>query len=72
VSKYFRGLLWEAQEREQDARLEGLASKRIKLDGQFRQSLEGKVEQILEKYKDCALGEPVHPAIGGTGHFISG
>jgi hypothetical protein len=53
VSKYFRGLLREAQEKEQDARLEGLASKRIKLDGQFRQSLEGKVEQILEKYKDC-------------------
>lgn len=57
VSEYFRGLLRDAQEKEQEARLEtllleGLASKRIKLDADFRRALEAKVEQILEKYKD--------------------
>jgi antitoxin ParD1/3/4 len=61
VSEYFRSLLREAQEKEQDARLEallleGLASKTIPLDADFRRGLEGKVEQILDKYKDR-----VHP-----------
>ena len=59
VSEYFRSLLREAQEKEQEARLEillleGLASNRIKLDDDFRRKLEGKVEHILEKYKDRA------------------
>ncbi len=59
VSEYFRSLLREAQVKEQDARLEallleGLASKTIPLDGSFRQRLEAKVEQILDKYKDRA------------------
>jgi antitoxin ParD1/3/4 len=57
VSEYFRGLLREAQAKEQDARLEallleGLSSKRIPLDDQFRKRLETKAEQILDKYKD--------------------
>jgi antitoxin ParD1/3/4 len=61
VSEYFRSLLTEAQEKEQDARLEallleGLASKTIPLDADFRRGLEGKVEQILDKYKNR-----VHP-----------
>jgi hypothetical protein len=34
--------------------LEGLASKTISLDGNFRQKLEAKIEQILDKYKDRA------------------
>jgi len=59
MSEYFRGLLREAQEKEQEARLEtllleGLASKSIPLDAQFRQSLEAKVEKILGRYKDRA------------------
>jgi antitoxin ParD1/3/4 len=59
VSEYFRSLLREAQAKEQDARLEallleGLASKSIPLDASFRQGLEAKVEQILDKYKDRA------------------
>jgi antitoxin ParD1/3/4 len=59
VSEYFRSLLREAQAKEQDARLEallleGLASKTIPLDAGFRQGLEAKVEQILDKYKDRA------------------
>jgi antitoxin ParD1/3/4 len=59
VSEYFRSLLREAQAKEQDARLEallleGLASKSIPLDANFRQGLEAKVEQILDKYKDRA------------------
>jgi len=61
VSEYFRSLLRDAQAKEEDARLEallleGLASKRIPLDAAFRQRLEAKTEQILEKYKDR-----VHP-----------
>jgi antitoxin ParD1/3/4 len=57
VSEYFRSLLREAQAKEQDARLEallleGLASKSIPLDTKFRQGLEARVEQILDKYKD--------------------
>jgi antitoxin ParD1/3/4 len=53
--EYFRGLLREAQVREQDARLEallleGLASKRIPLDAEFRKRLQAKVEQVLDKY----------------------
>jgi len=59
VSEYFRSLLREAQAKEQDARLEallleGLASKRIPLDAEFRKRLEAKAEQILGKYKDRA------------------
>jgi antitoxin ParD1/3/4 len=59
VSEYFRSLLREAQAKEQDARLEallleGLASRTIPLDAGFRQGLEVKVEQILDKYKDRA------------------
>lgn len=59
VSEYFRSLLREAQEKERDARLEallleGLASKSIPLDAEFRHGLEAKVEQILDKYKDRA------------------
>ena len=59
VSEYFRSLLREAQAKEQDARLEallleGLASKRIPLDAEFRKRLEAKTEQILDKYKDRA------------------
>jgi antitoxin ParD1/3/4 len=57
VSEYFRSLLREAQAKEQEARLEallleGLASKRIKLDADFRRGLNAKVEQILDKHKD--------------------
>lgn len=57
VSEYFRGLLREAQAKAQDARLEallleGLASKRIPFDAEFRKRLEAKAEQILDKYKD--------------------
>jgi antitoxin ParD1/3/4 len=57
VSEYFRSLLRDAQAKEEDGRLEallleGLASKRILLDAEFRASLEAKTEQILEKYKD--------------------
>jgi len=57
VSEYFRSLLREAQAKEQDARLEallleGLASKTLPLDAEFRKGLEAKAEQILEKYKD--------------------
>ncbi len=57
VSEYFRSLLREAQAKEQEARLEallleGLASKRIKLDADFRRGLNAKVEQILDKHTD--------------------
>ncbi len=56
VSEYFRGLLREAQAKEEEARLEvllleGLASGRIPLDTRFRQGLEAKVEQVLDKYQ---------------------
>ena len=56
VSEYFRSLLREAQAKEQDARLEGLlleglASRSIPLDAEFRQGLEAKVQQILDKYQ---------------------
>jgi antitoxin ParD1/3/4 len=59
VSEYFRSLLREAQAKEADARLEallleGLASKRIPLDADFRQRLEAKTERIIEKYQDRA------------------
>jgi antitoxin ParD1/3/4 len=59
VSEYFRGLLREAQSKEQEARLEallleGLASDRIPLDEGFQQRLAAKVEQIIEKRKDRA------------------
>jgi antitoxin ParD1/3/4 len=59
MSEYFRGLLREAQEKEREARLEallleGLASKSIPLDAEFRQGLKAKVEKILDKYKDRA------------------
>ena len=57
VSEYFRGLLREAQAKEQDAKLEallleGLASKQLPLGAEFRQGLEAKVEQILARYQD--------------------
>jgi putative addiction module CopG family antidote len=59
VSEYFRSLLRDAQAKEEDARLEallleGLASKRIPLDDDFRKRLEFKTDQILEKYKGRA------------------
>ncbi len=59
VSEYFRSLLRDAQAKEEDARLEallleGLASKRIPLDAAFRQRVEARTEQIIEKYKDRA------------------
>jgi antitoxin ParD1/3/4 len=59
VSEYFRGLLREAQTKEHNARLEallleGLASNSLSLDAAFRQTLQSKVEQILEKHKDRA------------------
>lgn len=57
VSEYFRSLLREAQAKEEDARLEGLlleglASGRVPLDAQFRERLEAKVEQVIDKHKD--------------------
>lgn len=57
VSEYFRSLLREAQAKEQEARLEallldGLASKRIRLDADFRRGLHAKVEQILDRHTD--------------------
>jgi antitoxin ParD1/3/4 len=59
VSEYFRGLLREAQVKEQEARLEtllleGLASNSLPLDARFRERLEARTEQILEKYRDRA------------------
>ena len=59
VSEYFRGLLREAQTKEHSARLEallleGLASNSLPLDAAFRQRLQTKVEQILDKHKDRA------------------
>jgi antitoxin ParD1/3/4 len=59
VSEYVRSLLREAQAKEEDVRLEallleGLASNRIPLDGEFRKRLEAKVEQVLDKHKDRA------------------
>ena len=55
ISEYFRGLLREAQAKEEAARLEalllgGLASRRIPLDPQFRQELQAKVERILDTF----------------------
>ena len=57
VSEFFRSLLREAQAKEQEAGLEallleGLASKRISLDAQFRKGLEVKVEEILDRSRD--------------------
>jgi antitoxin ParD1/3/4 len=57
VSEYFRSLLREAQAKEEDARLEallleGLSSKRIPFDADFRARLEAKTEEILDKYKN--------------------
>lgn len=59
VSEYLRSLLREAQAKEEDARLEallleGLASKRIPLDAEFRKELEAKVERLLDKHSDRA------------------
>jgi antitoxin ParD1/3/4 len=59
VSEYIRGLLRDAQAKEQDARLEtllleGLASQRIPLDAGFRQGLEAKLDKIVDQYKDRA------------------
>lgn len=57
VSEYFRSLLWEAQAKEEEARLEallleGLASKRLPLDAEFLKGIEAKTAKILDKYKD--------------------
>ncbi len=57
VSEYFRGLLRDAQSKAQEARfeallLEGLASKAIPLDANFRAALDGKVEAIIAKHAD--------------------
>lgn len=57
VSDYVRGLLQEAQAKEEDARLEtlmleGLGSRRIPLDDEFRKGLEEKVDQALDRHKD--------------------
>ena len=57
VSEYFRSLLQEAQAKEENARLEallleGLASGRVPLDAQFRERLEARVEQVIDKHKD--------------------
>lgn len=57
VSEYFRGLLREAQAKEQDARLEallleGLASKRIPLNAEFRKALAGRAGRILDRHKN--------------------
>ena len=57
VSEYFRTLLREAQAKEEEARLEallleGLASKSVPLDAQFRQGLEAQVLRILDRHKD--------------------
>lgn len=59
VSEYFRSLLRDAQAKEQEARLEallleGLASRSIPLDAGFRERLEARTEQILDKYRDRA------------------
>jgi antitoxin ParD1/3/4 len=55
VSEYFRSLLREAQAKEEDARLEallleGLASKRLPLDGDFWKRVEAKTEAIIERH----------------------
>jgi putative addiction module CopG family antidote len=57
VSEYFRSLLRDAQAKEADARLEvllleGLASKRVPLDADFRKRVEARTERLLDKYKD--------------------
>ena len=59
VSEYFRGLLREAQAKEEEARLEallleGLASRRIPLNSQFREALTARAKKILDKHKDRA------------------
>jgi antitoxin ParD1/3/4 len=59
VSEYIRGLLRDAQAKEQDARLEmllleGLASQRIPLDAAFREGLAVKLDKIIDAYKDRA------------------
>ncbi len=59
VSEYVRSLLPEALAKAEDVRLEalllkGLASSLIPLDADFRNRLEAKVEQVLDKYKDRA------------------
>jgi antitoxin ParD1/3/4 len=55
VSEYFRSLLREAQAKEEEARLEallleGLASQRIPLDGEFWKRLEAKTEAVIERH----------------------
>ena len=58
VSEYVRSLLRQAQAKEnvrlEALLLEGLASNRIPLDAEFRQRLEAKVEQVLDRSKDRA------------------
>jgi antitoxin ParD1/3/4 len=56
MSENVRGLLREAQAKEQEARLEallleGLASQTIPLDADFCRGLEAKAEQIFDKDK---------------------
>lgn len=56
VSEYFRSLLREAQEREEDARLEallveGLASQEIPLTDEFWKDLRAEAIGIAEKHK---------------------
>ena len=55
VSEYVRGLLRDAQAKEEDARLEtllleGLASQRTPLDAEFWKRLEAKAEAIVERH----------------------
>ena len=55
VSEYVRSLLRDAQAKEEDARLEallleGLASQRLPLDGDFWKRMEAKTEAILDKH----------------------
>jgi hypothetical protein len=42
---------WERDVRLEALLLEGLCSRRIPLDVEFRKGLEAKVEQILDKYQ---------------------
>ena len=56
VSEYVRTLLREAQAKEEAARLEtmlleGLASGRLPLDGEFLKGIEVKTAAILDKHK---------------------
>ena len=59
IGRYLSVLLGEAQAREEEARLEallleGLASPSLPLDNAFRERLNAKVEQIIERHKEAA------------------